>query len=126
MWRNDHLVSLAQFKADQSGTDEKTESHNMIRIERQRQQARNVKRMNGKLNKGRVTQVFYTDTEGQCVICNSQATMVRACITENEAHFSQTENTPPMTAPLFADLGKHDETEEAQAILAGLYECPPI
>jgi hypothetical protein len=35
MWRNDHLVSLAQSKADQSGTDEKTESRNMIPIERQ-------------------------------------------------------------------------------------------
>jgi hypothetical protein len=32
MWCNDHLVSLAQSKADQSGTDEKTESRNMIRI----------------------------------------------------------------------------------------------
>jgi hypothetical protein len=63
MWRNDHLVSLAQSKADQSGTDEKTESCNMIRIECQGRQAWSVKRMSGKLNKGQVTQVFYTDTE---------------------------------------------------------------
>jgi hypothetical protein len=51
--------------------------------------------------------------------------MGRTCITENEGRFSQTENTPPMTAPLFADLGKYGKTEEAQAILAGLNKCPP-
>jgi hypothetical protein len=91
MWREDHLELLAKAtKADLNGTDEKTEERNLVRIERQRRQAKNVKRMNGKLNRGRVTQVFYTDRDGQWIVCESQETMVRACINENENRFSQT------------------------------------
>lgn len=30
MWRNDHLASLAQAKADMNGTNDKTEARNLI------------------------------------------------------------------------------------------------
>ncbi len=94
-WRNDFLQSLAKAKADEQGTDAKLEEHNLMRIERQRRQARNVKRMTGKLNRGRVTQLFYTNDANERVLCNTQESMVHACIAENEARFSQAETTPP-------------------------------
>ena len=124
VWRNDFLQSLAKAKADAKGTDEKLEEHNLIRIERQRRQARNVKRMTGKLNRGRVTQVFYTNDENVRVVCDSQDSMVRACITENEKRFSQAETSPPMRPPLYEILGKYGETTEAQAILDGTFDFP--
>ena len=124
VWRNDFLHNLAKAKAEQKGTDAKLEEHQLIRIERQRRQARNVKRMTGKLNRGRVTQVFYTNDANERVVCDSQASMVRACITENETRFSQAESTPPMISPLYDILGKYGETIEAQEILSGTFEFP--
>jgi hypothetical protein len=106
-WRNDHLDSLAKAKAEARGTDEKKEIGNLISIEHQRRQARNVKRMNEKMNRNRVTQVFYTDSEGTRVVCDTQDTMVRACIKENESRFSQSVTTPPMTIPLYEALGSY-------------------
>jgi hypothetical protein len=50
--------------------------------------------------------------------------MVKACITENEARFSQTESTPPMSAPLYAILGKYGETTEAEEIMSGTFDVP--
>jgi hypothetical protein len=124
VWRNDFLQTLAKAKAEENGTDTHLEEHKLIRIERQRRQARNVKRMTGKLNRGRVTQVFYTNKEDERVVCDTHDSMVQACITENEARFSQAESTPPMSAPLYEILGKCGETTEAQAILSGTFDVP--
>jgi hypothetical protein len=80
--------------------------------------------MTGKLNRGRVTQVFYTNADSKRVICDSQQSMIRACIKENESRFSQSESAPPMQAPLYAILGQYEETDEAEAILSGTFDIP--
>jgi peptide deformylase len=59
----ERLSVARQSKIQRKGTDEKLEERSLIRIKRQRQQARNVKRMTGKLDRGSVTQAFHANAE---------------------------------------------------------------
>ena len=87
--------SLAVAIAVKKGTDAVTEANNLKRIERQRRQARNVKRMRGHLGNSRVTKLWHTNKNGTQVECNTQHAMENACFEENESRFSQSEATPP-------------------------------
>ena len=125
VWRNDFLYTLAQAKAEQKGTDTDKEWKALIHIEKQRRQARSIKRMRGKLGTGQVTKVYQTDEDGNRTVCDTQTTMVKAFFTENDSRFSQTENTPPMQAPLVDDLGYLANTHCAEQILDGTYQPSP-
>ena len=116
--------SLAVAITVKKGTDAVTEANNLKRIERQRRQARNVKRMRGRLGNSRVTKLWHTDENGTRVECNTQHAMENACFEENESRFSQSEATPPMTEPMASELGYLAETPAADQILRGCYEPP--
>jgi hypothetical protein len=123
--RHKFQESLAQAIALKKGTDADTEASTLKRIETQRRQARNVKRMRGRLGNSRVTKLWYTDPDGNRVQCSTQSTMEDACFHENENRFSQTESTPPMQEPTLSHLGFLADTPEANQILGGCYEAPP-
>jgi hypothetical protein len=57
-------------------------------------------------------------------VCETQETMVKAFLKENDWRFSQTEPTPPMQPPLVNDLGHLAETKMAEQVLEGTYETP--
>jgi hypothetical protein len=80
--------------------------------------------MRGKLSQGQVTKVYQTDSEGVRTACETQQTMVKAFFIENDARFSQTEDTPPMQSPLIDDWGYLADTEVAENVLDGSYEPP--
>jgi hypothetical protein len=123
LWRNEFLENLAQAKADHKGTDAEKELKSLVQIEKKRRQARNIKRMRGKLGIERVTKVYQTDEDGNRKVCESaQKDMNEAFLKENNAHFSQTEGTPPMQTPLADDLEYLAETEMAEQVLNGSYE----
>ena len=124
MWRNEFLESLEKAKAEKKGTAEALEKRLSHQIGRQRRQAQNVRRMLGKMGQGRVTHLFFTNAENERILCDTQEKMVSACVRENEARFSQSEKMPPMTDPLYQDLGLYGETVEAQQILFGSYAYP--
>jgi hypothetical protein len=71
-----------------------------------------------------VTKVYQTDSEGIRTACETQQTMVKAFFKENDARFSQTEDTPPMQSPLIDDWGYLADTEAAENVLDGSYEPP--
>jgi hypothetical protein len=122
VWRNDFLDNLAKAKAEKKGTDTAKELKSLIQVEKQRRQARNIKRMRGKLGTGQVTKVYQTNEDGTQTVCETQETMVNAFFKENDSRFSQSELTPPMLSPLVEDLGYLAETEMADQVLAGCYE----
>ena len=124
LWRNDFLDGLAKARADKKGTEPASELKSLKQVEKQRRQARNIKRMRGKLGNGQVTKVYQTDEDGLKTVCETQETMVKAFFQENDARFSQTESTPPMQPPLVNDLGYLAETEKAEQVLEGTYEIP--
>jgi hypothetical protein len=103
--RKSEAIKMLDSIALKKGTDSKQEASNLIRIERQRRQARNVKRMRGKMGNNRVTKLWYTDEDGSRIQCNTQSTMERACFAENEIRSRQTELTPPMSEPMVSELG---------------------
>jgi hypothetical protein len=125
-WRNDFLFELAKAKAEKNETEVEKEWKALIQIEKQRRQARNIKRMRGKLGAGQVTKVYQTDEDGTKTVCETQATMVKAFFKENDSRFSQTEDTPPMQSPLVEELGYLADTDFATQVLDGTYEPSPV
>ena len=111
--------------AARKGTDADTESNTLKRVERQRRQARNVKRMRGRLGNSRVTKLWFTDEEGTRIQCNTQHSMENACFQENETRFSQSESTPPMQEPMLSELSYLAEHPAAEEILKGSSYEPP-
>ena len=86
--------------------------------ERQRKMARNIKRVRNKLNQTATNQVCVTEN-GNRRLVTGKRDIENACIAENEARFSQFENTSPMTASLLTELGYLAETFAADSILNG-------
>ena len=123
-WRDEFLVGLASSRADHNGTDKETELKQLRTIEKQRTVSRNIKRMQGKLQRNATTQVFVNDQEGRRLVTTKQA-IEAACINENLERFTQSESTPFMQEPLLSALGFLADTPEADAILDGTYEPPP-
>ena len=123
VWRDDFLQSLAEAKAKKNGTSVDHEWKQLTRVEGQKTQARNVKRMLKKLGNPSTTKLYFT-CEGVRTECTDKLSIEDACIAENTARFSQTESTPPMTDPLLTDLGYLADTEAAQRILDGTYDIP--
>jgi hypothetical protein len=70
-WRETFQGTLAEAIALKKGTDVETEAKNLRRIELQRRQARNVKRMRGKRNNNRVNKLWYTEDDGTRVQCDT-------------------------------------------------------
>jgi hypothetical protein len=83
----DFQCTLAEALALKNDTDVTAEAENLRRIERQRRQARNVKRMRGKTGNSRVTHLWYTQEDGTRVQCTTQVSMELACFTEDESSF---------------------------------------
>jgi hypothetical protein len=123
-WRNEFLVSLAQSRAAHKGTEASAELKQLRTIEQQKTVARNIKRMQGKLQRNATTQIFVTDATGRRTVTKKED-IEAACITENIARFTQSEDTPPMTEPLISELGYLADTDAAEAVLAGTFVPPP-
>jgi hypothetical protein len=124
VWRDEFLHSLATDTAKKNGTSCDHELKQLIRVEGQKTQARNVKRMLRKLGNPSTTKLYFTYCDGIWTECTDKLSMEDACIAENTARFSQAESTPPMTELLVMDLGYLADTEAAQQILDGTYDIP--
>jgi hypothetical protein len=72
-----------------------------------------------------VTKLFFTTEDNERIECTTKYSMETACILENERRFSQTEDTPPMSAELLDRIGEVAEEEGAEQILAGTF-IPPL
>ena len=105
--------------------DAQKRASRMLRIERQRQSNRHLRRVQGTLRSGSVSKVEELNENGEPVIREGQEEVEQAVMANNEARFRLTENTPPMTEPLRSELGFLGNTEAARQILNGTYECPP-
>ena len=125
IWRDEHLESLAEAKAKKNGTTIEQEAKILSTISRQRSQARNIRRMRGKLGKSPTTKVYSTDEDGVRHAWETKETVEAACIAENNARFSQTEGTPAMMWPLVEQLGYLADTPAAEAILQCAYTPSP-
>jgi hypothetical protein len=122
-WRDEFLASLAKSRAEKKGTTAEAKLKQLQSIAKQKRLARNIKRMQGKLQRNATVQIVVNDEHGRRVVTEKQE-MEEACIEENIARFSQSQDTPPMMEPLVDQLGYLADTTEAEEILQGTYQPP--
>jgi hypothetical protein len=87
IWRDKFLVGLAKSRSESKGTDQEKELQQLRTIEQQRTVARNIKRMQGKLQRNATTQVCIKNEQGQRTV-TSKDDIEDACIEENITQFS--------------------------------------
>ncbi len=122
-WRNEFLDSLAEALSKEKGTSPEAEEKTLKQIERQRRQARNVKRVRGKGQQSSVNMVYENDEEGRHERTTKDA-IEDACIRENSSRFFQSSTTPFMISPLVDDFGYLADTPAAEQVLNGTYQPP--
>jgi hypothetical protein len=124
-WRKEHNITLADARAQKRGIPPEQEQKSMNRTEADRQQARRVRKMNGKFKSSGLTRIEIPPTDGSVITCVTKDAIKDGCINETQLKYSQTSQTPPMTAPLLQDIGYLANTPQAQQILDGTYQPPP-
>jgi hypothetical protein len=124
-WRREHLNSAARANAKEKGTKFKSEKKQLVQLEKSRQQNR---RINSVLKKGAnsmVTEVFYTDNQGNRQEARTQPEKEKACMNKNQQRFTQAfPNTPFTQPPLRDSLGVMPDEATISQVLNGEYEIP--
>jgi len=105
------MESLAKAIAEEKDTKKSSELKNLRQREKQRNQARRVRRMRGKFKSGKVTTMHRTrEIDGVQVReeCTTQDQMNEAAMTENKARFSRSLQgafMQPALRAMHGDLG---------------------
>ena len=121
--RQEFLQDLAQRKASVSGLSVETELRKLKHIQWQKRTSTHIKWMRDKLGQNATTKVFVTEN-GIRRMATDKEDIEEVCMNENEARFSQSEDTPPMQPPLIQILGLMAENVAAEQILNGTW-IPP-
>ena len=123
----DHRKDFLRKRAkNDDGTLTKAEQKAAKRLlyqERNRSDFRQVKGVLGRLRGGAITAIQIKQN-GMYIEKTTKEDVERHTMDMCEQRFRLTENTPPMQEPLRSELGLLGQTEAAQQILAGTYECP--
>ena len=117
-----YRLSLDKVLANKNGTTEEIERKLRMRIERQRDMGRAVRRVKRKMFQP-VTKLSFTDEQGTHD-CYTQKDIAAVCIVENKKRFSQSRSTPPMHASLIERIGYNAEKEGGKQILDGTFVIP--
>jgi hypothetical protein len=125
VWRDDHILSLAEARADKKGTLVEAEQKALTHHARQKRQALRVKAVRNKLWQGGVIKLYTLNDDGTIRELTTKKEMEQACMIENEDRFSQSSDTPFMTHPLLSDFGYLTDTAFYTQILQGTYQVPP-
>ena len=92
--------------------------------ERQRDSARKIKYVTGKLQGVSTSHVEVTDEQGNATEIKGKQELEAAIIRENEAKFHQTEDCPLLNGQLLLDIGLLGDGPQVESILLGTYEIP--
>jgi hypothetical protein len=123
--RESWLSQLAQSKSQDDGKSADNHAKSLITIEKQRRQARNVKRMNQKMKSFGTSKIIAPNSSGSWVEFTSKEDIEAGCQQENSQRFSQTESTPFMTSPLIDIFGYLAQGPAADSVLDGSFVPPP-
>lgn len=120
---------LAKAIAEENDTKPSTELKNLHQREKQRTQARRVRRIRGKQKTGKVTTMHITHSINGVSTkqeCNTQDEMNKAAMLENERRFSRALQGAFMQQPLqqlFANAGNQEPA--TSEVLQGTFQPPP-
>jgi len=116
------LENLAEAMAQKGDSTKEKMIKALREREAQRNSARKIRYLQGKLHSGSTTLVTTTDPKGNKVDITDQQEMEKAILDNNRQKFSQSIHTPFYQSPLKEEFGFKGLTSTAQAALAGLYE----
>jgi hypothetical protein len=120
--RQTALEALAEAIAKE-GNATKEKTLKMLRErESQRNTARKLRLLRGKLKAGSTTMVTIEDADGNKVEITNQKDMELAILKNNHNKFLQSSNTPFYSSPLKEEFGFKGLTSSSQAALSGVYE----
>ena len=114
--RETWLESVAGALAAEGNLTKEQYIMNMRNWERQRRNARIIRRVNGKLRAGAVTSVIAPDQQGHWREVTSKREVEDALIAENIRQFSQASDTPFLQEPLLSVVGPFGTSPGAEEI----------
>jgi len=120
--RQTALVNLAEAMANQGNVMKEKVLQALREREKQRNSARKIRHLRGKICTGSTTMVSTIDSEGNKIEITNQQEIEQAILDNNRKKFLQSTNIPFYLSPLKEDFGFIGLTLSAQAALAGLYE----
>ena len=123
--RQTWLEGLASALAQSGNSSAATHYTNLLQREKQRRDARQIRRATGKLRTGGLLSVLAPTSDGTWAEMTSPHDIVDACMQENARRFRQANNTPFMTPPLSDTIGHLGIGVEADKILRGEFVPPP-
>ena len=123
--RETWLATVAGALAAEGKLTKEQHILNMRNRERQRRNARIIRRVNGKLRAGAVTSVIAPDRHGQWREVTTKREVEDALIEENIRRFSQARDTPFLQEPLLSAVGPFGTSPGAEEILKGTFQIPP-
>ena len=119
-----YRLGLDKVLAKKKGTTEEIERKLRMRIKRQRDIGREVRRVKRKMFQP-VTKLSFSNEQGTHD-CYTQKDIAAICIVENKKRFSQSRSTPPMKTSLIESVGYNAEKEGGQQILDGTFDIPTV
>jgi len=123
--RQTALDTLAEVLASKGNFDKVTMLKVLRHRESQRQSARKLRYLRGKINTGSTTMVSIPDGPDQWRDITEKKAIEHAILANNQEKFSQSFHTPFYQPPLTREFGFLSLTPSAQAVLDGFYEAPP-
>ena len=97
-------LDLAALKAKECNGNQATIYKNLIQQERQKKSAKRMKGILGKTISGGLTKVL-VERNGEIIELTDKEEIERACHSENDSKFTQTNDTPAMKGRLAEELG---------------------
>ena len=124
-YRQTFLFQRANNRDGEVSEESQKAARMQLRIERQREASRHLKRVLQRTHTGAVHEVEVLNSAGETVVLTDREAVEAALMDNNESRFRQTEDTPAMQGELLEDLGYLGMTTASAAILEGTYTCPP-
>jgi hypothetical protein len=122
--RTTFLEDLASALSSAGKTSQATQLAVLQRRESQRNMARQIRHMNGKLRTGGITSVLAPTLDGSWVEHTDPVLIEKACLEENERRFRQASNTPFLVPPLDSCVGPLGFGPDSLSILQGTFQPP--
>jgi hypothetical protein len=120
--RDTYMEMLAASLAKAGDGNQESILKALRQRERQRNSARKIHFIQGKLRTGSTTMITTTDSKGSRIDITDKAEMEKAILASNHEKFSQSFHTPFYQDPLKREFGFKGLTVAAQATLAGVYD----
>jgi hypothetical protein len=120
--RKTYLEELVEALCAMGNVKKETTIKQIKEREQQRDTAKKIKYLQGKINTGSITTITIEDGKGSYIDIVGKEQVEKAIMANNEQKYKQSHHTPFFQFPLAGEFGFKGLTPASQAVLAALYE----